>query len=218
MTGRGQGHLSPLRVRAEKKSRPDSLVAALSAGGPIAGKVPTWYEEGERKVERVPPMGVVHLQGKRTGRPHGSKNAPDWVRALRWVKRNLERPDARPPNGLAGYYLALAREQPRTFTECLAALSAWQRKRRQTHIAAPGAPAADELPPQGGKALLIVPTRGLLGRLRRWGVRIPEDAALAACTVDRDRGEIVFTLISEAFAPVAEREAIPRLEPPPLGW
>jgi len=68
-------------------------------------------------------MGVEHLQGKRTGRPRGSKSRP-WVRALGWAYRNMDKPDAEPPTPLAARLLALARADMAAFLRCLAALEA----------------------------------------------------------------------------------------------
>jgi hypothetical protein len=67
-------------------------------------------------------MGVQHLEGKRTGRPKGSKSSPVWVRAARWALANLDYPDAVPPSPLAGRLLALGRESPDRLVLCLEAL------------------------------------------------------------------------------------------------
>jgi hypothetical protein len=47
-------------------------------------------------------MGLQHLEGKRTGRPRGSKTSPLVDRDVRWAYRNLGTPDAVPPSPLAG--------------------------------------------------------------------------------------------------------------------
>jgi hypothetical protein len=55
---------------------------------------------------------VAHLEGKRTGRPKGSKTTPPWVRDALWAYRNLDKPDLKPPSLLAGLLLAMGREHP----------------------------------------------------------------------------------------------------------
>src|SRR5438552_16411764 len=64
-------------------------------------------------------MGVEHLQGKRTGRPRGSKSTPAWARDVRWVQKHLGQPAATPPTPLAGLLLNLGREHPEKFVACL---------------------------------------------------------------------------------------------------
>src|SRR5260221_14723874 len=69
-------------------------------------------------------MGLKDVEGKRTGRPRGSKSRPPWIRAARWAIKNLDNPDAVPPTPLARRLVALGREQPESLVICLATLDA----------------------------------------------------------------------------------------------
>ena len=75
-------------------------------------------------------MGLQHLEGKRTGRPRGSKTSPPLDRDVRWAYRNLGTSDAVPPSPLAGALLTLGREYPDRFAACLAALASIDRRER----------------------------------------------------------------------------------------
>ncbi len=72
-------------------------------------------------------MSLAHLQGKRSGRPRGSRSAPAWLRAARWASENLDDANAVPPTPLAGRLLAMGREHPDRLAVCLAKLSAMER-------------------------------------------------------------------------------------------
>jgi hypothetical protein len=65
-------------------------------------------------------MGMEHLEGKRTGRPRGSKSRPAWVRDVRWAHKHLGQSGATPPTPLAGLLLNLGCEHPDRLVACLA--------------------------------------------------------------------------------------------------
>ena len=56
-------------------------------------------------------MGVQQLEGRRTGRPKGSRTQAG-KRAVLWTVRHLAEPDARPPSPLAERLLAQAQDRP----------------------------------------------------------------------------------------------------------
>jgi hypothetical protein len=173
-------------------------------------------------------MGVEHLQGKRTGRPRGSKSTPHWVRALRWAERNLDNPAATPPSPLAAKLLGLGREQPDKFLACLALRDA----REQTPAPVPGAAAPDERTAKlGGDQprrvkMLVIPMAHLVMQLHGdgpipWVRNLPRDVQLwgfAVKTVGTDwRGwperALRITLYSPSFPEVAPGAPIPELVP-----
>jgi hypothetical protein len=84
-------------------------------------------------------MGVEHLQGKRTGRPRGSKNLPRWVRYVAWAEKNVGRTDATPPSPFAAFLRAMAREEPDKFVSYLVGADA-VRSGKQVTAGLPGGP------------------------------------------------------------------------------
>jgi hypothetical protein len=106
---------------------------------------------------------VAHLEGKRSGRPPGSKSTPRWIKDATWVERHLGDPDAKPSTALAAALLKLAREQPDKFVAVLALREAPP----QTEAPAPPAGGADRGPEHrldlinGGVKTLVVGHREL---------------------------------------------------------
>jgi hypothetical protein len=176
-------------------------------------------------------VGVEHLQDKRTGRPKGSRSTPAYVRALRWASRHLDKPDAVPPNELAGRLLALGREAP---DRLLALLIQLDSKGGKSEIGEPlpgsgprPAPSLPVLAPQptpptqgrGGAPQrvkkLILPAGQLSyffsGLPGSWVVGLPRNFEIVGWAVDSAQGRVELTIRSETFPPVAEGEPIPVL-------
>jgi hypothetical protein len=152
-------------------------------------------------------MGVEHLQGKRTGRPRGSKSRP-WLRAIRWACRHVDRPDAVPPSPLAGYYLALGREHPDRFLACLAALDEKTPTEPETEDRARS---TDRL------KQLFWPLRQLVFRLSHLKgahlTNLPRDYEIVDCRMNRTCTGVIFTIRSGTFPEVAEGALIPDFTP-----
>jgi hypothetical protein len=180
-------------------------------------------------------MGVDHLQGKRTGRPRGSKTTPAWVRDLRWAERHLGRPDAAPPSPLAARLLALGREQPDKFLACLALRDARGRRAAPPRGPAPPAdlgppgPAGCTPTPAGDRPrrvrVLVMPLEYLVSSLTGGGpvprVRnLPAAFQVAECAAgwDREAGGrwrrvLRVTLASADFPEVPPGAPVPELAP-----
>jgi hypothetical protein len=148
-------------------------------------------------------MGVQHLEGKRSGRPRGSKSRP-WLRALRWACRNLHRPNAVPPTPLAEHYLALGRERPDQFLACLATLDKKPPPQPETGFRAP---CTDRL------MVLFWPLRHLTHRLtQRKGamvVNLPRDYRIVDCRVDPARDGVLYLIWSGYFDQVLGGGLVP---------
>lgn len=178
-------------------------------------------------------MGLKDLEGKRTGRPRGSKSTPAWVRDLRWTSRNLGNPDAEPPSELARCLLALGREHSDRFLACLAILDglgpkADQRDReasdRTERQSNPAEGLADRREQNGNRAprtsgqplrlrRVSLAEQDVVFLLARYRANLPHDCKVVGCAVDPVRGGVVFTLTSETFPPVTEGEPVPELLP-----
>ena len=169
-------------------------------------------------------MGLEHLEGKRTGRPRGSKSTPPWVKAVRWASKNLDNPHAVPPSALAGRLLALGREHPDRLVACLANLYAMEHQDEVPARASPPLPtppdnsngAAQALPaPQGPRKLrtVFVSVADLSKQLWHYHTSIPSDARLVGCALDEARPGIVYTISSETFAPIPVGQPIPEMKP-----
>jgi hypothetical protein len=181
-------------------------------------------------------MGLKDLEGKRIGRPKGSKNAPPWTRAARWALENLDNLEAVPPSPLAGRLAALGRNHPDRLALLLNMLTeqGWKQE---------GRPAECSRPPTG--RLLVLPNSGLVLGIpeqpppaqveaqkparRLTTVLMPPEGTIRGlkrllrmyCSsyeiegADDDRkwgsGGILLTISSPDFEPVAEGEPIPHL-------
>jgi hypothetical protein len=153
-------------------------------------------------------MGVEHLEGKRTGRPKGSKSRP-WIRALRWACRNLDRPNAVPPSPLAEHYLALGRERPDQFLACLAALD---------KKAAPTQPETGFRAPCTDRLMVLFwPLRHLTHRLTHYKgatiVNLPRDFRVLDSRVDPARDGILFLIWSGSFPQILSGAPVPAFAP-----
>jgi hypothetical protein len=83
-------------------------------------------------------MGIAQLQGKRTGRPRGSKSTSPALRGLLWASRHVGK-NVEPPTEAARYWLRLAQERPEAFVVALAALEVAKQRPRADQDAASSA-------------------------------------------------------------------------------
>jgi hypothetical protein len=155
------------------------------------------------------------LEGRRTGRPPGSKSTPPWVRDARWAYKHLGEPDAVPPSALAGLLVALGREHPERLLACLAIVEARGSKpsgpvgdKPQEGAVPPAAAQPDgngtatALKAGGGPRrvkTLFIPQDHLAAHFhgnRRlpWVPDLPYGSRVVACDVDAERGGVVFII------------------------
>ena len=147
-------------------------------------------------------MSVTHLAGKRTGRRHGSKNRPEWVRAVRWAYAHLDDEGAVPPWPLAGLLLKMAREQPDRLVACLALADA-------AAVPKGEAPAARRLLrvslPLGGLAPLQA------GAMPSWNAQLPMQYKVVELALDQGEQQAVLTICSDKLPPVPDGQPVPLL-------
>lgn len=180
------------------------------------------YWVGPGTLERTDEMGIEHLEGKRTGRPRGSKSSP-WLRDARWAYRNLDNQDAKPPSALSGRLLQLGRKHPDRFAACLARLEAQAiRLEKESHWAQDSSKIGtngDILEPQSlprRVKKITIPERKLFSYLREkeemWLYSPPADIHVVSCETDPSQRAITLILESVTFPEVAEGEEVPELE------
>src|SRR5262245_13862092 len=164
-------------------------------------------------------MGVEHLQGRRKGRPPGSKTTPRWRRDVEWVYKHLGDAEAKPPSELARRLLALAREHPDRLLRCLLQVDAAAHKPAATR-GAEGAPAGGSggLPGGGQERRLkkvTIPEARLFSFLREgtgWVHDPPADAYVVRCEADTSQRKIRLFISSLTFPEVAQGEPVLELE------
>jgi hypothetical protein len=173
-------------------------------------------------------MALKDLDGRRTGRPKGSKTTSRVRRDILWAYRNLDKPDAKPPSAGAQLWAALAREQPARFLACVAKLEARAPDAGQRDGAAHGpagrATGAAAAWPNGGPVngagwplrvqRLFVPeqrlTQGLVGEHWLRITNLPADCMrIVASEGDPARRGVWLTIASELFEPVSAGQPIP---------
>ena len=152
-------------------------------------------------------MTVAHLQGKRSGRPRGSRSSSPLRRDLLWVARNLGK-DRVPPSDGAKFWAEIARNEPEKFVAALAALDAARPRgdERQT----------GNLLAHAGRNLmkLFLPNIALMQVFRQHSRRFaPLDGKVGECVLVPARGGVLLTVSSSEFDPVPEGEPIPELQP-----
>lgn len=170
-------------------------------------------------------MGLVHRQGKHTGRPPGSKSTPSWVRAARWARDNLNNTGAVPPSALAGHLLSLGREHPGRLVVCLTRLEAVEQKLdrrspkpRQAHPKSASRRAGWFASDSRSRRLMkITVSESLLFASLKaepeiWFHDLPQDAHVVGCVMDNSKRAIQLFLHSESFPELAEGEPIPELD------
>jgi hypothetical protein len=90
-------------------------------------------------------MNTAHLDGKRTGRPRGTKSTPAWARDAKWAFRHFNDPDAVPPSEFARCLRDQARQRPDLLLAVLAQLELVPNKKE----ASAPQQSADEAPSVG---------------------------------------------------------------------
>ena len=150
-------------------------------------------------------MNVAHLQGKRSGRPRGTKSTSPVARDLRWVARNLGK-DLEPPSPGAAFWAKMAHDEPDKFVSAVAALEAANTRTRDEE------PKSNTVDHAGQQLKMIFLTeRDVLKKMRSYRANMPEDGRLVGCTLTR--GGMLFMVRSGTFRPLAEGELIPELAP-----
>ena len=162
-------------------------------------------------------MSLAHLEGKRTGRRPGSKSTPPWIRDARWAYRNLGRPGAEPPSPFAAALVALAREHPDRFLDCMLKAD-FVTKRVDYEI-------DDEPPGDSAGSAITLPDRlasvwltatelicYLTGHNPRWTVKLPEKFELVALKLDPARLGVFLIFRSPSFALVGVDQKIPEMK------
>jgi hypothetical protein len=173
-------------------------------------------------------MALKDLDGKRTGRPKGSRTTSRVRRDILWAYRHLGKPDAKPPSAGARLWAALAREHPARFLACVARLEGQPADAGQRNGTAHGpagrAAGATDVWPNGGPVngsgrplrvkRLFVPeqrlTQCLIGRHWLRITNLPADCMrIVASEGDPARQGVWLTIASELFEPVAAGQPIP---------
>jgi hypothetical protein len=145
-------------------------------------------------------MSVEHLMGKRTGRRHGSKNRPEWVRAVRWAYAHLDDEGAVPPSPLAGLLLEIGRREPDRLCACLAVADAASVPKGEA--------------PQGRRLLRVSLSLGGLPLLQAaalpsWRAALPQQYEFVGLALDLREERVVLTIRSDQLAPVPEDQPVP---------
>jgi hypothetical protein len=163
-------------------------------------------------------MTLKDLNGKRTGRPPGSKTTSRVKRDIMWVYRNLEKSDAAPPSPGARMWAEQARKDPGHFLSCVVRVETGVENKEEGER--PGREATRSLTGKGTIRIrkLFVPEGRLVACLEGESAlrisNLPSDCMkIEASEVDQARGGVVFTVFSELFSEVAEGKPIPDLEP-----
>jgi hypothetical protein len=156
-------------------------------------------------------MPLEHLQGKRTGRPRGSKSSSPLKRDLRWACRNLGK-DVEPPSDGAKFWSEMARNEPEKFVRALTELdaaitrSAGEKPRSAPQ---PGIPVARA--GQRRKTVFLTETEIHTAVNAFCKVKLPAGARLVGCAMVQERGGFLFTVFSKSFDQLAEGVPIPEL-------
>jgi hypothetical protein len=155
-------------------------------------------------------MPLEHLQGKRTGRPRGSKSSSPLKRDLRWACRNLGK-DVEPPTAGAKFWSEMARNEPEKFVKAVAELDAANGPSRNK----PDESQNRKPETYAGQRLkrTFLAERDLLRLLRSFpGVDIPIDSKVVGYALARDRDGVMLTISAPTFRKLAEGEPIPEMQ------
>jgi hypothetical protein len=156
-------------------------------------------------------MPLDHLQGKRTGRPRGSKSSSPLKRDLLWACRNLGN-DVEPPTLGAKYWSEMARNEPDKFVKAVAELDAANRRSGEKTPPSepqPGNPVARA--GQRRKTVFLTETEIHTAISAFCKVNLPVGARLVGCVMTQERGGFLFTVYSKSFDQLAEGVPIPEL-------
>jgi hypothetical protein len=182
-------------------------------------------------------MALEHLEGKRTGRPPGTKSRHPLLRDFWWAVKNQGKDDAHPPDEWAELLLAQGRADPAHMAVCVAKIKALERQVEPclcqaagpaggnagpTPVATDAGPGLTPTVPADGPAmrvrLVFVPDdllRRVLTGDRPLGylASLPPGIRLISGTYDPERQGLLLTVSAGSFEPVAPGQAIPELEP-----
>jgi hypothetical protein len=156
-------------------------------------------------------MPLEHLQGKRTGRPRGSKSSSPLKRDLRWACRNLGK-DVEPPTAGAKFWADMARNEPEKFVKAVAELDAANRRLADKNPRSepqPGIPVARA--GQRRKSVFLTETEIHATVNAFCTAKLPAGARLVGCAMVPERGGCLFTVFSKSFDQLAEGIPIPEL-------
>jgi hypothetical protein len=170
-------------------------------------------------------MAIEQLNGRRTGRPRGSRSPARWRRDLLWAYRNLRSEDAVPPTELAKRLLAMGREHPDRLFNCLVNMEAkTPRQRKRTAQGAPLNGASDKAsglaytgPPRRVMTASISESHFLKflrgdSKARVYEFDLPCDAHVVGFQADVSQRDFILVIQSESFPEVSEGQPIPELE------
>ncbi len=144
-------------------------------------------------------MGVEHLEGKRTGRPPGSRNRKKWQVETAWAHRHIG-DDAPPPSPMAGLLRDLGREHP----DRLIALVALDDGQRAVKPVAPQPRRLMRLSLRSAAVPLFL--AGVAGRHR---AELPAHFEVVKIEVDLKEERTVITVESEDLPAVADGAPVP---------
>jgi hypothetical protein len=173
-------------------------------------------------------MGVEHLEGRRTGRPRGSKTTSRVRRDMMWAYHHLDDADVKPPSAGAKMWSDLARSQPGNFLSCLVSLETGTESKANStgSLAEPNrkgdtaevqtvAPRNRKLPKRVRS--FFMDFNHVLLRLTMDGIAVvsnlPRGAHIVGCKADPSRDGALFLVHSDSYPPVPAGEAIPELTP-----
>jgi hypothetical protein len=147
-------------------------------------------------------MSVAHLEGRRTGRPRGSRSTPPWKRDALWAYRHHDDRDAVPPSEFARRLREQAWERPDLL---LAALALLDGQPSREEVGGAEIRTADE--PTDGVMRLSVSMAGLVAWAQGhpeplWMSRLPEGCDVAGVVLNRARRRIVLTFRHNSFPAV----------------
>lgn len=157
-------------------------------------------------------MPFDHLQGKRSGRPRGSKSSSPVKRDLAWASRNLGKDDVVPPTPGALFWLNLARHDPARFVDAVVAMDAAtkrsgeQNRRSEPQPSNPVARAG-----QRRKTIFLTEKEVCAAFNTFSGTKLPAGARLVGC--EMVEGGFNFTVFSKTFERLAEGQPFPELRP-----
>jgi hypothetical protein len=173
-------------------------------------------------------MALKDLDGRRTGRPKGSRTTSRVRRDILWAYRHLDKPGARPPSAGARLWAALAREHPARFLACVARLEAQAPDPGQPNGTTHGLARRDAGVPPAAPGGGAVNGAGRLLRVKRLfvpgpllaqclsgghGLRVANLTAdcmrIVASEADVGREGVWLTIASELFDPVPAGQPVP---------
>lgn len=166
-------------------------------------------------------MGVQHLDGRRTGRPRGTRSTPQWQRDMLWVARHLGT-DTVPPSPGARLWSSFATAHPDRFIACIIQLGTQEAKTGSRSSDRPEAAQAENRsagvtgatniakPRRQHKTLTLKKDR-FQNMLLHQRASVPSDSKVVSVVEQGDK--VIITLFSETFPLVPDGQAVPELAP-----